>query len=143
MSAVPLPGGARAAYRLQRWHPGGGQQRSTACSVPAAGNHTWYDDLYHTPLRRFCKVDCSTTTRVPIPNDTVPLPKALGEAFPTPTLFGTDAIIPTLAEISTTGKSVQGGVVLHRRYTVLQVEQSTVELYRGCAYPFWEYRGKN
>ena len=30
------------------------------------------DGLYHTPttLRRFCKLECSTTKRVPIPNDT-------------------------------------------------------------------------
>ena len=27
------------------------------------------DGIYHTPLGRFSKLDCSTTKRVPIPND--------------------------------------------------------------------------
>ena len=31
---------------------------------------TVYDGVHHTPLGRFSKLDCSTTKRVPIPNDT-------------------------------------------------------------------------
>ena len=52
--------------------------------------HTWYifDGLYvtcHTPLGQFSKLDRSTTTRVPIPND-MRFRKALGDMFPASTL---------------------------------------------------------
>ena len=54
---------------------------------------------YNTPLERFSKVDCSTTKRVPIPNDT--FPASSGRDVSIADLYGTATTIPTIPTIPT------------------------------------------
>ena len=75
--------------------------------------YTVYSISHHTPLGRFSKLDCSTTQRVPIPNDAYVFGTLSVGSFPTSDLFGTDTI-PNCGGIDRE-KSAQGGVM----YTVV------------------------
>ena len=60
----------------------------TVCLPYTSYIYTCDDGVYHTPLGRFSRLDCSITKkRVPAPNDRIRLRKALGEMFPTPSFF--------------------------------------------------------
>ena len=52
------------------------------------------DGVCHTPLGQFSKLDCSTTKRVPILNDTYVFGKLSARIFPTPTVLA-----PTLIRL--------------------------------------------
>ena len=65
------------------------------------------DGIYHTPLGRFSKLDCSTTKRVLIPNGTYSARSRRNVS--NAVFFGTDTI-PTV-EISTMVRSAQLGVI--------------------------------
>ena len=69
-----------------------------------------YDDVYHTPLGRFSQLDCSTTKRVPIPNDTSSASSR--RAVSNAEILGDDTI-PT-AEISTLENRPRGVRGIHR-----------------------------
>ena len=63
---------------------------------------TLYDGVYHTPLDRFPKLDCSATKRVPMPNDTSS-ESSRRDVF-NGDLYGTGGTVPTVTttvEIST------------------------------------------
>ena len=66
---------------------------------------TAYDAVHHTPLGCFCKVDCSTTKRVPIPNDMSR--ESFRRDVSRVDLFGTGSILTV--EISTTENRPRGG----------------------------------
>ena len=61
---------------------------------------TVYDGVScRTPLEQFSKLDCSTTKRVPIPNDT--FPASSGRDVSIADLYGTATTIPTIPTIPT------------------------------------------
>ena len=63
-------------------------KRYTSISCIFLSSVTVNDDVYLTPLRRFSKPGCSTTTRVPvlIPNDTSP-ERSRRDMLPRPTVL--------------------------------------------------------
>ena len=88
---------------------------------------------YHTPLRLFSEPDCSTTERVPIPNDTSS-ERSRRDAS-NADLFGTDTI-PTVG-ISTMEHRPRGGwCYIHRRtqYLVLTRDNHLYrcKIWRSC-----------
>ena len=82
-----------------------------ACTITSAVLYcrAVYDGVHHSPLRRFSKVDCSTTKRVPIPNDTSSESStyvAVGDKFATLTCWYRHC---SNCEDIEGGKSAQGG----------------------------------
>ena len=75
--------------------------------------YTVHDGVYHTPLRRFPKLDSSATKRVPIPNGTSS--ESSRREVSNAELFGTDTI--STMETSTM-ENRPWGVARHRRIQV-------------------------
>ena len=79
----------KRTYRVQVGYEGiKPSGTSVGKSAPSKARITVCDGEYHTPLGRFSELDCSTTKRLPIANDTAS--ESSRRDVSNPDLFGTD-----------------------------------------------------